>query len=424
MTRRDDKQVTEALQAIRKLVEMSEDKMGKGDDIVTLDHVVWRNPIKDEDEIFDDTADTQQPITKSTLSPEAVAKDRSLYSDNISVSEHQRGADSQETARSITQTAPIAASGIVTARELDGLGRKPLEMSQIVRKREPVAASLPPAPQNTEPTFTPSPASVDNQSTAETPDLPLASDQMPPTVPNTAPNTASNTVPITELTQPLGRRGGGYYTGLPRNPSVPDMMVKPAIEAVKPEPKKTLTQPDEVLVSGQGKTDDTPSENAPRNAGFPEEDFSFHIAETPMSRLSFDPITAEASGEMPHVIQPNIQVPIAQPAVENPAQEVQKMFAPEPEEQSDEATAYPEPEVDFDEPISHPTLHIVSDTSFEEEEDAPGFSGAVRGALRSIIKEQVSSWLQGNMTDLIEEALTSPQKRPKSSRKPSSKSKG
>ena len=149
MTRRDDKQVTEALQAIRKLVEMSEDKMGKGDDIVTLDHVVWRNPIKDEDEIFDDTADTQQPITKSTLSPEAAAKDRSLSSDHKPVSEHQREADILETARPITQTAPIEASGIVTARELDGIGRKPLEMSQIVRKKESVAASLPPAPQNT-----------------------------------------------------------------------------------------------------------------------------------------------------------------------------------------------------------------------------------------------------------------------------------
>ena len=414
MARRDDKQVTEALQAIRKLVEMSEDKMGKGDDIVTLDHVVWRNPIKDEDEILDDSADTLEPIPQTFSPPKSTAKGLSLSSDQPVVSDHETEADAQEKPRPITQTSPIAASGVVTARELDGIGRKPLEMSQIVRKREPVAASMPTPPQTTDPAFTSPSARMENQPAAVPSALPPANPQI------------EASAPITELTQPLGRRGGGYYTGLPRNQSVPDVMVKPAIEAAKPEPKIAPTEPREALVSNRDQIDDKPSVNAPKNEVFADDDFSFHIAETPMSRLSFEPIAAEASGEMPHVIQPDIQVPIAQPAVSNPAEEVQKMFASEPASQSDEVTAYSESEDNFDEPISHPTLHIVSDTSLDddEEDDAPGFSGAVRGALRSIIKEQVSSWLQGNMTDLIEEALTSPQKRPKSSRKPSSKSKG
>ena len=69
-----------------------------------------------------------------------------------------------------------------------------------------------------------------------------------------------------------------------------------------------------------------------------------------------------------------------------------------------------------------PNLHIVSDQSAaSHQEEEEGFSSAVRLALRSIIKEQVSSWLQGNMTELIEEALTNPQKRPSSSSKPTSK---
>ena len=410
MARRDDKQVIEALQAIRKLVEMSEDKMGKGDDIVILDHVVWRNPIKDEDEILDAAADTQEPIYQTSLPPKSTAKGLLLSSDQPVVSDNETEADAKEKPRPITQTSPIAASGVVTARELDGIGRKPLEMSQIVRKKEPVAASMPTSPQTTEPAFTSPSSRMDNQPEAEPSALPPA-------------NEAS--APITELTQPLGRRGGGYYTGLPRNQSVPNVMVKPAIEAAKPEPKIAPSEPREALVSNRVQIDDKPSVNAPKNEAFADDDFSFHIAETPMSRLSFEPMAAEASGEMPHVIQPDIQVPIAQAAVANPAEEVQKMFASEPASQSDEVTAYSEPEDNFDEPISHPTLHIVSDTSLDDEEDdAPGFSGAVRGALRSIIKEQVSSWLQGNMTDLIEEALTSPQKRPKSSRKPSSKSEG
>ena len=48
MSRRDDKQVQEALEAIRKLVEVSEDKFEASSDVVTLDNVVWRNPTKDE----------------------------------------------------------------------------------------------------------------------------------------------------------------------------------------------------------------------------------------------------------------------------------------------------------------------------------------------------------------------------------------
>ena len=66
-----------------------------------------------------------------------------------------------------------------------------------------------------------------------------------------------------------------------------------------------------------------------------------------------------------------------------------------------------------------PNLHVVSDQTFEEENDEEnGFSGDVRMALRSLIREQVSTWLQGNMTGLIEEALSSPNKKPSSKSRP------
>ena len=63
-------------------------------------------------------------------------------------------------------------------------------------------------------------------------------------------------------------------------------------------------------------------------------------------------------------------------------------------------------------PYSQPNLHVVSDqtSSAQEKKKRKGFSGAVRSALRSIIKEQVSHWLHDNMTDLIEDALSGPSK--------------
>ena len=104
-------------------------------------------------------------------------------------------------------------------------------------------------------------------------------------------------------------------------------------------------------------------------------------------------------------VKPNIQVPIADPPVENPVDEVQMMFQPEVEEMP-HATG-------------QPNLHVVSDQTFEEENDEEnGFSGDVRMALRSLIREQVSTWLQGNMTGLIEEALSSPNKKPSSKSRP------
>ena len=113
-------------------------------------------------------------------------------------------------------------------------------------------------------------------------------------------------------------------------------------------------------------------------------------------------------------ITPEVNVPIAQPAVSDPASEAQSLF--------EEAQAPHDDSFEADEAMpAYPNLHIVSDQgaigdgATEDEEE--GFSGAVRMALRSIIKEQVSTWLQGNMTGLIEEVLTTPQKRPSSGAK-------
>ena len=101
------------------------------------------------------------------------------------------------------------------------------------------------------------------------------------------------------------------------------------------------------------------------------------------------------------MVNPDIQVPIADPPVADPVREVQIMFEDD-EDDNDEWS-----------PVSQPNLQLVSDSRFEDEEtEEEGFSGTVRSALRSIIKEQVTSWLHNNMTDLIEDALSAPPQRP------------
>ena len=112
-------------------------------------------------------------------------------------------------------------------------------------------------------------------------------------------------------------------------------------------------------------------------------------------------------------IAPEVNIPLAQPAVSDPASEAQAIFEEAPAFEDDSEDNLP----------AYPNLHIVSDQTAQADGDdeEEGFSGAVRMALRSIIKEQVSTWLQGNMTGLIEEALTTPQKRPSSGAKSSKK---
>ena len=113
-------------------------------------------------------------------------------------------------------------------------------------------------------------------------------------------------------------------------------------------------------------------------------------------------------------IKPHIEVPIAPPAVANPVDEVHQRLQ-QAHHGIDKPVGEDIPELteDFQStPMGQPNLHVVSDqTAFENDDEDEGFSGDVRLALRALIKEQVSTWLQGNMTGLIEEALSTPNKR-------------
>ena len=109
----------------------------------------------------------------------------------------------------------------------------------------------------------------------------------------------------------------------------------------------------------------------------------------------------ELSAPLPPLSQHRLRLLSAE-AVADPVAEVQRMY-----EDEEPAPSY-EDDVS---PYSQPNLHVVSDqTSSAQEEEEKEFSGAVRSALRSIIKEQVSHWLHDNMTDLIEDALSGPSK--------------
>ena len=64
MSRDDNKQVEDALDAIKKLVELSENKLGQDETVLTLDHVVWRNPVSDAPEEVDTSPKTPVADTK------------------------------------------------------------------------------------------------------------------------------------------------------------------------------------------------------------------------------------------------------------------------------------------------------------------------------------------------------------------------
>ena len=129
-----------------------------------------------------------------------------------------------------------------------------------------------------------------------------------------------------------------------------------------------------------------------------DQDFTFAASESLMTPASLRELSAPFTP-----IEPTpVEIAIQPEAVADPVAEVQRMYEDE------------EPAPSFEDdvsPYSQPNLHVVSDqTSSAQEEEEEGFSGAVRSALRSIIKEQVSHWLHDNMTDLIEDALSGPSK--------------
>ena len=358
MTKRDDKQVQDALQAIKALVESSDLSEGADQDIVTLDHVVWRNPVKEEPETVSET-------DHLTLASAAEQQDR-------------------VSAPSSSDKAVISPSLSVSPHELQSFDKKPVIATDIVKPRTTeLPEILKTAP---EPLMDPS---VNTH-------LPNH-ERSTPQADRRAHNQAEYEPAVQELTTPIGRRGGGFYSGT--GPSL-----TPVIKTSKaPMPELPA---DKAPVAGSQPAPDeqrpTPAQTAPEakpplpDAPFHGSDFNFSPAEGLMTAASFEGL--EKWPETP--IEPEINVPIAEPAVADPAREVQMMFA-QTQEEPEEA------------PFSQPTLHIVSDqtaNSYEDDDAEEGFSGTVRMALRSIIKEQVSSWLQGNMTGLIEEALSTPQK--------------
>ena len=350
MSSDNGKQVDDALEAIRKLVEMSEQKLDDKSDIVTLDHVVWRNPVADED--YDDTqieAETKVIMPKTAsfsqapLPPSQMTK---LSSQDDEIKTNESEADAQPALANISDATDEAKSALSSSAEkTDNLEKQPL-----------------------------SPASYEDE--------------------------------ITELSAPIGRRGGGFYQDLPKKPVVTTQppansspITKQAQQASivtpkpKPEPeirppKPEVRQPAPQAVEPKFSVSST---------YFSGQDFSLPASEAFMTPTSLKELN---EADRPD-INPEINVPIADPPVDDPVREVQIMFNDEEEDDSWE-------------PISQPNLQLVSDSRYEDEvsEEDEGFSGTVRSALRSIIKEQVTSWLHNNMTDLIEDALSAPPQRP------------
>ena len=358
MSRDDDKQVQDALLAIKKLVEMSGDQMGTSNDVLTLDNVVWRNPVKEEAE--------EAPQDEPQDEPGALAE-----------AQIQTSAVTQEAA----QKAPVAEASLsVSSRDLDSHQKKELVTHPVTSPpvREDKAPEL---LVKAEPELEPQPV-IRQQETPQ----------------------PENPQDVTDLTSPLGRRGGGFYSAMTQKPAIKlladEIRAEPAPEA------QTIQQTPASLAVPV--TAPNPPTHEPALTDFHGADFNFSAAEGLMTAASF----AELKQSLTRPISAEVQVPVAEPAVSDPVSEVQAMF---------QDTANQEPEEDHVTYSAHPNLHVVSDQTHEADDEEEGFSGAVRLALRSIIKEQVSTWLQGNMTGLIEEALTTPQKRPSSSSKPSSK---
>ena len=390
----DTKQVQDALQAIKKLVEKSEEQMSASDDVVMLDNVVWRNPVTDEQEEL--SQDNRAMNAKAPVTPEIADAGDSGLDDNLSA----------------PSTDPLM-SGTSASRDAS-ISISPRDLDELVRKPVTAQTSLAPAP----PTISPPTISPPTGAPPTTSPLPQARARAEELRSETKPPVPEIEDDITELTSPLGRRGGGFYdsdisSALRTRPAIVTSAEKsaPRIEAparmsaapASPDASSAPTQAPKAAVQ----TSPVPVE--PAITDFHGADFNFSAAEGLMTAASFRDLAGQNAP-----IAPEVNIPLAQPAVSDPASEAQAMFEEAPAFEDDSEDNLP----------AYPNLHIVSDqTAIDDghDEEEEGFSGAVRMALRSIIKEQVSTWLQGNMTGLIEEALTTPQKRPSSGAKSTKK---
>lgn len=369
MSRDDDKQIQDALLAIKKLVEMSGDKMGMSDDVLTLDNVVWRNPVKDEAE---HTPQSDQNSSEELAVGTPATAEMSLSKPSEPKASEQKASEQKAPEPNVAVT---QARISVSSRDLDMPQRHdviapPLTSPLAREEKAPEGgAIIQPAPQV-----------------------------------QAVPEIAQE---VTELTSPLGRRGGGFYSA---------MTPKPAIKTLAEQmvSDRLPTTPPQQAAAPMAAAAPAPLAHEPALTDFHGADFNFSAAEGLMTAASF--------AELDHAKTPvtaEVQVPLAEPAVSDPVRDVQAMFQ-EPEYEAPEHEAHQHEGADLAY-SAHPNLTVVSDQTQEADDEEEGFSGAVRLALRSIIKEQVSTWLQGNMTGLIEEALTTPQKRPTSSSKPTSK---
>ena len=382
MSREDSKQVEDALDAIKKLVELSENKLHQDETILTLDHVVWRNPVSDAPE----EAELHAPVP--------TPKSQSPRTSSVSVSAH----------------------------DLDDVTLKmnePITIDDIVPSPEPMADDAKPTEN---PTATPVMTATMNKATINT--GPLANeadrDKTEATRQRIAQELAQASEDIKDLTAPLGRRGGGFYS----SPDHHQIALKTQSEPSSPPRLKMPEAPITEAPTTEAPIAEAPITEAPIAAPKPEEiepaltdfqgaDFNFSVAEGLMTAADFESLE-QAIPE----IKPEIEVPLSPPAVANPVDEVhQRLSQTNQEIPADGASEM------FEEmpstPMGQPNLHVVSDhSSYENDEENEGFSGDVRMALRSLIREQVSTWLQGNMTGLIEEALATPNKRGSSKSKP------
>ena len=364
MSRERDKQVDEALAAIRKLVE-GEDKptsyADQDDGIVTLDKVVWRNPAKDK-EPFDEPASADVP---AILMPEDAIHQKS---DNAQTADSDSdakpalkldtGAEPQPTKR------PLASSGSIS----------PHDIALITELKTPIARK--------------GDALFGQDTTAMAEDAPAWPAPLPQPSQETPAAPTIETAPSAPATEPTFER-------------VPAAKEEPELVATPPNEPVSLTNIVDKNPFAVPERDEPSLEmpvTPPVNKVARDQDFTFAASESLMTPASL----RELSEPFTPIEPTPVEIAVQPEAVADPVAEVQRMYEVE------------EPSPSYDDemtPYSQPNLHVVSDqTSSVQEEEEEGFSGAVRSALRSIIKEQVSHWLHDNMTDLIEDALSGPTK--------------
>ena len=369
MSRERDKQVDEALAAIRKLVE-GEDKPAshadQDDGIVTLDKVVWRNPSKDK-KPFDEPASADVP---AILMPEEAVVQKPLKAPASNASDLSKPVSKtkgqQESEPSVPKR-PLASAGSISPRDIALITEL---KTPIARKGDALFA------QDTIPEDAPAwPAPLPQPSQVTSRALQI--DNEPST---SGPEPVVEPAPV--ATAPVGKEAPELVATPPREPvSLTDVVDKnPFAVPERDEPSLDIPVA------------------PPVNKVARDQDFTFAASESLMTPASLRELSAPFTP-----IEPTpVEIAIQPEAVADPVAEVQRMY-----EDEEPAPSY-EDDVS---PYSQPNLHVVSDqTSSAQEEDEEGFSGAVRSALRSIIKEQVSHWLHDNMTDLIEDALSGPSK--------------